>query len=324
MVNFPRYISKQIGNFFPADKLFQNKTPVFHPFYHVVSNTRLPYILNYPFLNEKQLEQELDYYLKYFEAVSLVDLYKNPKTSEKVFHLSFDDGLRECAEIIAPLLLKKGIPATFFVNSAFVDNKELFHRYKASLILSKIRHSPNLEAETLLHKNGLDRNNILRANFSQNNILDAAAKLLELDFTTFLNQNKPYLTSEQIKKLSKDGFSIGGHSHKHPEFWKISEKQQLKHITKSMDWVNENINTDIKAFSFPFTDVGISAKLIKRLKDENICDITFGTAGLKYDEIDSHFQRYPAEQLGNFRENLKSEFVYFKLRKIIGKETVRH
>ena len=324
MAHIPRLLSKQLSRFVSAEKLFQSKTPVFLPFYHVVSDQALPCILNYPYLNEKEFEQQLDFYLKYFKPVSLEYIYENPRPEEKVFHLSFDDGLRSCAEIVAPLLLRKGIPATFFINSGFVDNKELFHRYKASLVLTEMLLHPDAEAESLLLENNLTQGNLLKADFSQRSILDEAADLLELDFGTFLAEEKPYLSTAQIKDLSHKGFSIGGHSHKHPEFWKISEKKQFKHVRKSMNWLTENINQKVKAFSFPFTDDGVSRKLFQRIKDENICDITFGTSGVKYDEINTHLQRYPVEQTGNLEENLKAEFLYFKLRKAMGKSCVKH
>jgi peptidoglycan/xylan/chitin deacetylase (PgdA/CDA1 family) len=324
MAKVLRVFSKQIARFWSDQKLYGAQAPVFHPFYHVVSNTQLPHIINYPYVNEKQFEQQLDYFLKYFEPVSLADIHKNTHAGKKTFHLSFDDGLRECHEIIAPVLVRKGIPASFFVNSGFVDNKELFHRYKASLIVREMAKHPDTQAENFLHKNKLNCTTILQASYSQRDILDHAAELLELDFQAYLKEQKPYLTTQQIKSLHQKGFSIGGHSHKHPELWKLSEKKQLKQIRKSMDWVTKTVHPEIKAFAFPYTDDGISAKLLKQLKEEHICDITFGTAGVKYDQVESHFQRYPAEQDGNFRENLKAEFVYFKLRKMFGKETVKH
>lgn len=324
MADFPRFLSKQFSLMVGAEKMFRSTTPILLPFYHVVSDEKLPHILNYPYRSTKQFEDELDILLKHFKPVSLEHIYENSGTSEKVFHLSIDDGLQECEEIIAPILIQKGIPATFFINSGFVDNKELFHRYKASLILSELKMNPCYQAERFLQTNGLTRKNILQAGFSLRDILDEAAEIMNIDFHTFLTEHKPYLTTKQIENLHKQGFSIGGHSHKHSEFWEISEKNQLKHIKKSMKWVTENINPKIKAFSFPFTDDKVSKDLIVRLKSENICDITFGTAGLKYDEIDSHFQRYPVEQPGNFEHNLKGEFLYYKLRKGIGKATVKH
>lgn len=322
MRHFPRLVCKKLSPVFSTRKLLSTNAPVFLPFYHVVSNQPLPHILNYPTIGEKQFEQELDFYLQHFNPMSLEDLLKSPKP--KSFHLTFDDGLKECAKVVAPILLQKGIPATFFVNSGFVDNKELFHRYKASLILNEMRIRPDAEVEKYLHENGLSLDKILQVPFSKRDVLDHAAELLEIDFQSFLETQQPYLTTTQIRDLHKKGFSIGGHSHKHPEFWQISEKKQLKHIKKSIRWVDENINPKVKAFAFPYTDDGVSAKLIRKIHDKGWCDISFGTAGVKYDELSNHFQRYPAEQKGNFEQNVKAEFLYFKLRKAIGKATVKH
>ncbi|WP_319499849.1 polysaccharide deacetylase family protein [uncultured Draconibacterium sp.] len=322
MKNFPRLVSKKLSPVFSTQRLLAAKTPPFLPFYHTVSNKHLPHILNYPVIDEKQFKQELDFYLKYFNPVSLEELAKPPKPGS--FHLSFDDGLKECAEIIAPILLQKGIPATFFVNSGFIDNKDLFHRYKASLIANEMRTQPDAEVENYLHENGIPLKALLQTPYSKREILDHAAELLEIDFQSFLETQKPYMTTSQIKDLHNKGFSIGGHSHKHPEFWKISQKKQLKQVKKSMKWVEENINPKVKAFAFPYTDDGISGKLIKKIHDNGWCDISFGTAGVKYDEISMHFQRYPTEQNGDFELNVKAEFLYFKLRKTIGKATVKH
>ena len=324
MRKFPRFISKQISRVIPEKMLFKTDTPFFLPFYHTVSNKKLPHILNYPFQNSAQFEEELDYYLKYFKPVSLEYLLENPHSKDKVFHLSFDDGLKECADLIAPVLLKKGIPATFFVNSSFANNQALFHRYKASLILSELIANPNPEADFILNNNGLNQQNILQTNISKVDILDAVANILDISFSQFLKTQNPYLTTEQITKLKNDGFSIGAHSENHPEFWTISEEEQLAEIEQSTNWVIEKFNPKIKTFAFPFTDSGVSLNLLRKLKSKNICDLTFGTAGIKYDECKTHLQRYPAEQIGDFKLNLKSEFIYFKLRKAIGKATVKH
>jgi peptidoglycan/xylan/chitin deacetylase (PgdA/CDA1 family) len=324
MNKFPRFVSSQLGTLIPIQTLLKVKTPVFQPFYHVVSNQNLPHILNYDYRDTAQFEKELDFYLKYFKPVSLSELIAGKNFNKNIFHLSFDDGLKECAETIAPLLLKKGIPATFFVNPGFVDNQRLFHKYKASLILGRLKESPDLKAEKILREQNLQGEQILKATILQDKILDKAAVLLGINFEDFLAKQKPYLSTEQILKLKEQGFSIGAHSHNHPEFWKISEEEQLDEIKKSMDWLIEKINPKIKAFSFPFTDSGVSLKVMKALKKQGVCDISFGTAGIKYDEFETHFQRYPVEIPGDFKMNLKAELVYFVLRKIIGKATVKH
>lgn len=324
MRNIPRFISKQISRVIPETLLFKIETPVFLPFYHTVSNKNLPYILNYPYRNSAEFEKELDFFLKYFTPVSLEKLIRHKNSSKKIFHLSFDDGLKECSEIIAPVLLKKGIPATFFINAGFADNVMLFHRYKASLVLAEILKKQNSEAEIFLKNNNLEGPKILQAGISKNEILNETARILGIDFSVFLASNNPYLNTKQIVQLQNLGFTIGAHSYNHPEFWEIGEEEQFEQVKKSMDWVNEKIKPKIKAFAFPFTDDSVSKNVLQKIIKENICDITFGTAGIKYDEIGSHFQRYPVEQHGDFILNLKTELTYLKLRKIVGKASVKH
>lgn len=324
MKNVPRYISRSISGLLPSKWLMSRQLPCFFPFYHVVSNERLPYILNYPYRNEKQFEKELDFYLAHFHAAGLEEVVKNNFTGKRMFHLSFDDGLRQCADVVAPILLRKGIPATFFINTAFIDNKKLFHRYKASLILNGLRQAPNLRVSKYLEKENLAGEKILQASVFQEEILNEAARMLEFSFDDFLSRQQPYLTSEQIKKLGSEGFTIGAHSHTHPEFWKITAAEQLHEVKISLSRVMQLVRPKVKAFSFPFTDAGVPASLLTAIKKENLCDVTFGTAGIKKDSFNFHLQRYPVEQHGDFTQNLKGEIVYYFLRAWAGKETVTH
>jgi hypothetical protein len=125
-----RFTSKQLGRFVPAKALFKLATPPFLPFYHVVSDQKLApsIILSIP--NGSSVSIRTGFFSETFQTVSLQYLIENPKTTEKIFHISFDDGLKECAEIVAPILLQKGIPATFLSSPGFIDNQKLFHRTK--------------------------------------------------------------------------------------------------------------------------------------------------------------------------------------------------
>ena len=324
MRKFPRFISSELSRLFSAETLVKIQTPVFMPFYHVVSDENPPHILNYNFRNIQQFEKELDFYLQHFQPVTLEELIAYPFPRKKVFHLSFDDGLKECAEVIAPVLLKKGIPATFFVNTGFVDNYALFHKYKASLLLRHLEKEPHPEALKQLKANNLEGQRILQATIHQVSVLDEIARITGFDFNDFLQQQKPYLTTPQLIQLQNQGFVIGAHSISHPEFWLISEEEQWKEIHQSMNWLTKNINPKIKTFAFPFSDFSVSKSVLRKMHKEQLCDITFGTAGVKFDEVENHFQRYPVEENGDFIKNLKSELVYFVLRSIIGKATVKH
>ena len=120
------------------------KQKILLPFYHTVAEQPLPHIKHlYRMKTVAEFNKDLDFLLKYFEPIDVETLYHfhtNKIVPEKpVFHLSLDDGLKEIYETVAPILLKKGVPATFFVNSKFADNKALFYRYHTSLAIENLK-----------------------------------------------------------------------------------------------------------------------------------------------------------------------------------------
>ncbi|MDA3879798.1 MAG: polysaccharide deacetylase family protein [Prolixibacteraceae bacterium] len=296
-------IIAEMAPFFPLSLLRRHGSylPVM-PFYHVVSPVRLPYVNSYKVRTPDEFEGELDYLLRCFEPVTLEDILKNPDSRK--MHLSFDDGLKECYTEIAPILKRKGIPATFFVSPDFVDNRALFHRFKRAI----------------LETNGILRKGERTFTFGMNDELDEIATGCGIDFTGY----KPYMTMEQLKTLQKDGFLIGAHSLNHPEMWLLGEEEQYQQIAKSMQWVVDNFTPEIKAFSFPFTDDGVGVQVFNRLRHEGVVDVTFGTAGLKYDRAQNHYQRIPIELSNNrsIKKTIHFEFLYYHLRELFSKNIV--
>jgi peptidoglycan/xylan/chitin deacetylase (PgdA/CDA1 family) len=292
------------SNWVPLNLLMTGQDfPPFLPFYHVVSDEILDYINSYAARNTQQFEKELDYLLKIYEPVDLKTIITTQ--SKKQMHLTFDDGLVECSTLIAPVLKRKGIPATFFINTDFIDNKALFHRFKRSI----------LETKGVIEKG---KRKYLHHEVSE---LDMLAAENNIDFSTY----KPYLQKYQINKLQSDGFSIGAHSLNHPEMWTLNEDDQFSQVAQSMQWVAENFQPEIKAFSFPFTDDGIKASLFEKLHYNNIVDVTFGTAGLKHDQIANHFQRIPIERTTDWsiKKTVHFEYFYYKLRHLFSANTVK-
>lgn len=105
--------------------------PVILPFYHTVSDIPLTHIQHlYKVKNLDQFQRELDFFQKNYTAISvdhLIAYNRGEKTIEQPsFHLTFDDGLKECSKIIAPILKERGLDATFFINPNFIDNERHF------------------------------------------------------------------------------------------------------------------------------------------------------------------------------------------------------
>lgn len=331
LINFLRFISP----IFSVKKIITRSNQViFLPFYHCISNTNHEYIKNlYPVRNEKIFINDLDFFTHYFKPVDLDFLLNNKTVKEPVFHLSFDDGLSDVYNVIAPILLKKGIPASFFVNTDFIDNKDLFFRYKASIIIEKFKNYTKKELlikkinkNISLHLSVNNFNTIIKSiDYNNKHILDKIAVLIDIDFNEYLQTNKPYLTTKQINELIKKGFTIGSHSMSHPEYRTIKYIDQIKQTTESMKFITDNFKPKHKIFSFPFTDYNVSLDFFNYIYKNNIVDYSFATAGLKIDNLNKNFQRFamdgtliPADKL------VKAEYLYFLFKKIFNKNVIYH
>lgn len=301
------------------------------PFYHMVSDTVPLHIKHlYKPKNIKQFIADLDFLLRNYEPVdtqTLLNYHTENKTRKPIFHLSFDDGLREMYEIVAPILRKKGVPATFFVNTGFIDNKELFYRFKVSLILEKLSQNPLLKSNIIqfIKQPDLDiAAYLLRLPYSKSLELDDIASLIELDFNDYLKQQQPYLSFDEINSLALQGFSIGAHSINHPLYKDLSLTEQFSQTIESVDYVVRSFNQPLRLFSFPFTDDGVSLEFFEKIASS--VDLTFGTAGFKLDKVSFNLQRIPAEKMpANFRNRLLFQYVRYFCQSVIKKNIViRH
>jgi peptidoglycan/xylan/chitin deacetylase (PgdA/CDA1 family) len=310
------------------------------PFYHAVSNEDLMHIKHlYKIRNQQEFIRDLDFFLKYFHPIdyqSLLDHLKNGKElRENSILLSFDDGLRQFHDIIAPILLQKGIPAICFLNSDFIDNRDLFFRYKASILIEKILKGQNKNLNNnelkkwLITKNVSGEGNvkdILKIGYGNQNILNELASLISFNFNEYLNLYKPYLTSTQIVDLKEKGFHFGSHSEDHPLFSELAIPDQIKQVQTSLDLICNKFKLDYKLFSFPFTDDGVSKSFFETIFDPQnpVADITFGCAGLKRDCISNNIQRIPIE-ISAFpaKEVVKSAYVYFILKAFFNKNLIK-
>jgi peptidoglycan/xylan/chitin deacetylase (PgdA/CDA1 family) len=329
-VKFKRFSGKSAAMLSTKSLLKATGLKLIHPFYHTISNKPLLHIQHlYPVKNSEAFKADLDFLLQHFAPLGVKDFMElsradsaPPKPS---FLLSFDDGLSEFYDVIAPILLQKGVPAICFLNSAFIDNRDLFYRYKASLLVDAIMRSPALVEQIipLTGSIGDMKKHILSISYSERAQLDQIAEAIGSSFANYLSEQKPYLTSEQIVELKNKGFYFGAHSVDHPEYQYLNLEEQIRQTKESVEYVCNTFSLDYKLFSFPFTDYKVSKTFFDRLNAKNIIDFTFGSAGLKEESIQTHYQRIPFE-VDNMpgKQILHAELLYYAIKKMLGKHTM--
>lgn len=306
-------------------------------FYHTVSNQPLTHIKHlYQVRDVPTFEQDLDYLLAHYTPIDLsafiAHIYEQKPLPKQSFLLTFDDGLAECATVVAPILQQKGIPATFFINSDFVDNKALMFRYKASLLIDLL--SDNTKVQQALVKGQLAKyqlpfkgikQSLLAVCWPQQAVLDDLAKALDYCFDEFLEQEQPYMTASQIQQLLDQGFDIGGHSQNHPTYNLLPLAQQLAQTLQCQQVLEQQFELPHRVFAFPFTDYGVSQAFFEQILQQEQFQLTFGGAGLKKERIKGQIQRFGVEtqQLTPLRTTLATEYCYFLIKAIFGKNTIR-
>lgn len=307
------------------------------PFYHIVSDDNPAHIRHlYAVKRVRAFRKDLDFLLRlyqpidYFQFQALAAEGKRP--AKPVMLLTFDDGLREFHDVIAPILLEKGVPAVCFLNSAFIDNKALFFRYKASLLIAHLEANPRLLAQgDVKHflasdsKQDGDYQAFIRAVSYQNQaVLDTLAGIIGYDFQAYLSLQQPYLTTPQIRSLLQQGFQFGAHSVDHPEYRTLDFEEQVRQTKESIQTICARFELNYKTFSFPFTDFGVERRFFEQVQQEHIADITFGCAGQKREQFPAHYQRI-AFEMGDLsaKEIYNAELQYFAAKAIFGKNILQ-
>jgi peptidoglycan/xylan/chitin deacetylase (PgdA/CDA1 family) len=306
------------------------------PFYHSVSDLPLPHLINVlKIRNIHTFRNDLEFLLTHFRPVGIQELHEKilsgKPESQPLFHLTFDDGLKEMITTVAPLLKELGIPATFFINTGFIGNKEMFYRYKTSVLIENLKKSSDTILKTtqlLLDQQGIDKGalsyRLLKVNYKTKDVLNDIAALIDIDFREYAQMYDIYLHEEDIKTLLKQGFTIGAHSIDHPEFRLEEPEEQIMQTIESLEYLQDHFAVDIALFSFPFSDEDVSAGFFEKiLKPEGKVDLSFGISGLKKDAVPFHFHRIPMET-GPFSagEIIGGEFLYFMMKAIAGKNKI--
>jgi peptidoglycan/xylan/chitin deacetylase (PgdA/CDA1 family) len=316
--------TEDLGKSFPLDYCL--------PVYHCVSDENLPHVKHIiQYKNTRQFEEDLDCLSRHFQFVSwseFKDFVKgNFKPKKKIALLTFDDGFREFYDTVFPVLERKGIYACNFINPAFIDNHELMFRCKASLILDAVETSKTFDPEVYqllaLENQSKEtlKQQILNINYHKKDILDILVGKFEINCEAYLKEYRHYLTTDQLKILTKKGYGISSHSWDHPKYGEISLKEQMVSTNRSFSYLKEN-GFLYESFAFPFTDFGVKKEFFDELfKNEEIF-CCFGSAGAKLDSIENLFHRVPMEMGENGERILKKETAYFRLKKMINKNKI--
>jgi peptidoglycan/xylan/chitin deacetylase (PgdA/CDA1 family) len=172
--------------------------------------------------------------------------------------VTFDDGYMDNYELALPVLKDKGLPATFFIATQFINTGRMWN----DTVIETIRRIPNGELD--LRSIGQDVYNIS----TLSDRLEAIKKILlnlkylepderlnrVTDISAYANSKLPdnlMMSEKQLKEMDSSGMTIGAHTHSHPILSRIPLTRAEDEIRRSRDILNELLNKKIKTFAYP-------------------------------------------------------------------------
>lgn len=320
----------QTCNIIPI-KWLQKVSPIelYLPYHHLVTDYPSPHVSHlYTFKNVKEFEDDLRYLSKYFQTVTVEQVIEHVQNGSSLpknsFLLTFDDGFKEVRTVVAPLLAKYKIPAIFFLNSSFIDNKELFYRLKVSLLIEELKKNPavalvyakhlgcSLQPETII-------SHLKKINYNNKELADKIAGEIGFSFTDFLEKEEPFLTTGQVNELIEMGFTIGAHSKDHPFLPLLSTTEQIEQIDESTEILQNKFDLPHRLFAFPHSDSEVKQEVISNVLSKGM-DLLFGIQNQKLELHNKILHRFNAERPSiSLRKQVKAEIIYTYLLNKLGK-----
>jgi peptidoglycan/xylan/chitin deacetylase (PgdA/CDA1 family) len=200
-------------------------------------------IVNEHILDREQTRRHVDVFGRWFDFIQLNELPErlNRRRKRPFCLLTFDDGKRSNATLVAPELEKLGVPAVFFVVSSSLDCQMplWFDRYKA--LRKKLSTVPP----------GLRLNILKQLPYAV--LVDRVERAcsqygVEADLN---DDDVGLMTWEQARSLHRRGFSIGAHGFTHAILTRETKLAAFENIEKSIAKVREEIGAPCSSFAFP-------------------------------------------------------------------------
>ena len=208
--------------------------------YHYVEDPREDFRAAHP-CPVAEFERQVKYMSAHGRIVSVAEIATAARQNggEKLFAITFDDGLKDQYENALPILKKYNATAAFFPITKTVEKlmpqthkmhmllsrfpvEELINEVNNAMRRAHMPYEPIPKDRRITEKRKL-RDDVLTANFKemlnvvsaseQESILNALFEKLELNEKELSGDF--FMTSEQVKELSDSGFEIGCHSHNH-------------------------------------------------------------------------------------------------------------
>jgi peptidoglycan/xylan/chitin deacetylase (PgdA/CDA1 family) len=216
-------------------------------------------------ITPKEFESALRFLTTHYVPVSLQDVLTECDgrgLPPRALLVTFDDAYASVAEWAAPLCRQFGVPAVFFVNAAFLDNRRLAPDnlvcYVANVLGMKtinaaVRAVPGRETVQLHSLADVFGRFFPAISLAEREVfLDALRQLAGISESRIANEASLYLTSKQLCDLTSFDFEIGNHTYTHTHCRSFSQQDFVSEVDRNKEELEALSGKKIRSFSQPY------------------------------------------------------------------------
>lgn len=213
----------------------------------------------------EQFEAKLRFLSQHYTPVRLADVLSAESghaLPPRAILVTFDDAYASVAEIAAPLCAKYRVPAAFFGNAAFLDNRQLAPDNFVCYVANEMGMAPiNAAARVVRGERELplrSMDEVFSALFpilslaERKSFLDALAREAQVDPARLAAEARLYLTREQLVGLAAHGFEIGNHTYTHVRCRRLSAEEVTREVDRNKAELEALTRRPVRSFSMPY------------------------------------------------------------------------
>lgn len=223
-------------------------------------------------ISARAFAEQLDYLTAHYTVVPLSHLAEQVASGQPLppglAAVTIDDGYWDSYEIAFPLLRQRGIPATVFAVTEFVDRQTWLWTDQARYLADSV--SPKkLAAAHYATKMCLERTDGSRLAVSVEQInatlktlpeemrieaLKRLARALDVEMPKLPPREFESITWQQAIEMDRAGVEIGSHTMTHPILPQVGDEQLRRELQQSRERLEEKLGRTVDTFCYPNGD----------------------------------------------------------------------
>ena len=228
-----------------------------------------------------KFEAALRFLTAHYEPVRLEDVLEasaGGNLPPSAVLVTFDDAYASVVEAAAPLCRKYGVPAVFFVNAAFLNNRGLAPDNLVCYVANVFGMQAINEAVRTVSGHKTTQLQSVTEVFStylpsitlteRERFLEALRHSAGITECRLAEQARLYLSSKQLCSLASFDFEIGNHTYSHVHCRRLSQADFSQEIDKNKVELEAVSGAKVRSFSQPYgSSKDLTPELARHLRD---------------------------------------------------------